>query len=88
MLESLTLSYFLKFEFEFCFLSNLNLNFAFFSIGLSTMLTLSIVTQTLGEWSMHNVQHVICFLSYIDACKESNYDVPVHYLVIFHEFGE
>ena len=61
--------YFEKFTFEFEFE---------FSIGLSTVLCLSDASQTRGNGSMHHVQHVICFLSYIDTCKESNYDVPVH----------
>ena len=77
---------FVKFEFEFHFLSNLNLNFAFFSLGLCTVLYLADVLKTLVISSMHHVQYVICFLSYIDSCEESNYDVPVHWLVIFHEF--
>ena len=78
---SLHLFFRCKFEFEF--------EFEFeFSIGLSTVLYLADVSQTRGNGSMYHVQHVISFLSYIESCKESNYDVPVHWLVIFHEFSE
>ena len=67
--SSLHLFFRCKFEFEFEFE---------FSIGLSTVLYLADVSQTLGEWSMHHVQDVTSFLSYIESCEESNYDVPVH----------